>query len=58
MSFASDIKDEVVRIRVRDGSVKLAELSGLTFACGNLKLGRRKGEQKRAYFIFQSSFIP
>ena len=31
MSFASDIKDEVVRIRVRDGSVKLAELSGLTF---------------------------
>ena len=42
MSFASDIKDEVVRIRVRDGAVKLAELSGLTFACGNLKLGRKK----------------
>ena len=42
MSFASNIKDEVVRVRVRDGAVKLAELSGLTFACGNLKLGRRK----------------
>ena len=42
MSFASDIKDEVVRIRVRDGAVKLSELSGLTFACGNLKLGRKK----------------
>ena len=42
MSFASNIKDEVVRIRVKDAAVKLAELSGLTFACGNLKLGRRK----------------
>ena len=42
MSFASDTKDEVVRIRVRDGAVKLSELSGLTFACGNLKLGRKK----------------
>ena len=42
MSVASDIKEEVVRIRVRDGAVKLAELSGLTFACGNLKLGRKK----------------
>ena len=42
MSFASKIKDEVVRIRIRDAAVKLAELSGLTFACGNLKLGRRK----------------
>ena len=36
MSFASNIKDEVVRIRVRDPGVKLAELAGLTFACGNL----------------------
>ncbi len=42
MSFASDIKNEVVRIRVKDGGTKLAELSGLTFACGNLKLGHRK----------------
>ena len=47
MSFASDIKNEVVRIRVRDGGVKLAELSGLTFACGNLKLGRRKAVSYR-----------
>ena len=47
MSFASDIKNEVVRIRVRDGAVKLAELSGLTFACGNLKLGRRKAVSYR-----------
>ena len=47
MSFASTIKDEVVRIRVRDGAVKLAELSGLTFACGNLKLGRRKAVSYR-----------
>ena len=47
MSFASDIKDEVVRIRVRDGAVKLAELSGLTFACGNLKLGRKKAVSYR-----------
>ena len=42
MSFASNIKDEVVRKRVRDAGVKLAELAGLTFSCGNLKLGRRK----------------
>ena len=42
MSFASEIKDEVVRVRARDGAVKLSELSGLTFACGNLKLGRKK----------------
>jgi PleD family two-component response regulator len=34
MSFASDIKDEVVRVRVKEGAVKLAELSALTFACG------------------------
>ncbi len=47
MSFASDIKDEVVRVRVRDGGVKLAELSGLTFACGNLKLGRKKAVSYR-----------
>lgn len=42
MSFASEIKDEVVRVRARDGAVKLSELSGLTFTCGNLKLGRKK----------------
>ena len=47
MSFAADIKNEVVRIRIRDGAVKLAELSGLTFACGNLKLGRRKAVSYR-----------
>ena len=47
MSFASNIKDEVVRIRVRDAGVKLAELAGLTFACGNLKLGRRKAVSYR-----------
>ena len=47
MSFASNIKDEVVRIRVRDPGVKLAELAGLTFACGNLKLGRRKAVSYR-----------
>ena len=47
MSFASNIKDEVVRIRVRDAAVKLAELAGLTFACGNLKLGRRKAVSYR-----------
>ena len=47
MSFASDIKEEVVRIRTRDGAVKLSELSGLTFACGNLKLGRRKAVSYR-----------
>ncbi len=47
MSFASDIKNEVVRIRVKDASAKLAELSGLTFACGNLKLGRRKAVSYR-----------
>jgi DNA-binding protein WhiA len=47
MSFASNIKDEVVRIRARDTGVKLAELSGLTFACGNLKLGRRKAVSYR-----------
>ena len=47
MSFASDIKDEVVRVRVKEGAVKLAELSALTFACGNLKLGRKKAVSYR-----------
>ena len=41
MSFSSESKDEIVRIRSRERSVKLAELSGLTFACGTLRLGRR-----------------
>ena len=47
MSFASDIKEEVVRVRVKEGAVKLAELSALTFACGNLKLGRKKAVSYR-----------
>ena len=40
MSFASRIKEELVRQRVREPRLKNAQLSGLTFACGSLKLGR------------------
>lgn len=42
MSFASRIKEELVRQRVREPRLKNAQLSGLTFACGSLKLGRRR----------------
>lgn len=43
MSFASRIKEEVVRQRVREPGQKLSQLAGLTFACGSLQLGRKMG---------------
>ena len=43
MSFASRIKEEVVRQRVKEPGLKLAQLSGLTFTCGSLQLGRKMG---------------
>lgn len=43
MSFASRIKEEVVRQRVKEPGQKLSQLSGLTFACGSLQLGRKMG---------------
>lgn len=43
MSFASRIKEEVVRQRVKEPEQKLSQLSGLTFACGSLQLGRKMG---------------
>lgn len=42
MSFSSQIKEEAVRLRVKEPGLRRSELSGLAFACGNLKLGRRR----------------
>lgn len=40
MSFSSDIKDELSRIRVKNTSQKLALLCGLTQSCGTLRISR------------------
>ncbi len=40
MSFSSDIKEELCRIRIRQESQKLAVLSGLTQTCGSLRLSQ------------------
>lgn len=47
MSFSVEIKEEAVRLRVREREARLAELAGLTFACGHLKLGRRRAVSYR-----------
>ncbi|MDO4565207.1 MAG: DNA-binding protein WhiA [Clostridia bacterium] len=39
MSFSTQIKDEIVRIKLRDQKTRLAQLSGLTLTCGTLRSG-------------------
>ena len=40
MSFSSDIKDELIRIRVKNPQQRLSQISGLTFSAGGLRISR------------------
>ena len=40
MSFSSDCKDELIRIRVKSAEQRLCQLSGLTFAAGGIRISR------------------
>ncbi|MDO4543186.1 MAG: DNA-binding protein WhiA [Clostridia bacterium] len=39
MSFSSKVKEELLRIRLKDSRVRLSQLSGLVLSCGSLRLG-------------------
>lgn len=41
MSFSSDCKDELIRIRVKSAEQRLSQLSGLTFTSGGIRISRR-----------------
>lgn len=40
MSFSSDIKDELIRIRVKNAEQRLSQLSGVTFTSGGIRISR------------------
>ena len=40
MSFSSDCKDELIRIRVKSAEQRLCQLSGLTFTAGGIRISR------------------
>lgn len=40
MSFSTDIKQELIKIKLRGGEVRKAQLAGITHAAGTLRLGR------------------
>lgn len=40
MSFASTSKDELIRIRLKETGVRMAQLAGLTLTAGGLRLGK------------------
>ena len=40
MSFSSQVKEELCRQRLKSGGQRMAELAGLTKACGTLRLGK------------------
>lgn len=41
MSFSSDCKDELIRIRVKSAEQRLSQLSGVTFTSGGIRISRR-----------------
>ncbi len=41
MSFSSNCKDELIRIRVKNADQRLSQLSGATFTCGGIRIARR-----------------
>lgn len=41
MSFSSDCKEELIRIRVKSAEQRLSQLSGLTFTSGGIRISRR-----------------
>lgn len=40
MSFSSQIKEELVRLKLKDREQRLSQLCALTLSCGSLRLGR------------------
>ena len=43
MSFSSSAKEDLVKIRLRSDSCRLAQLAGIIHTCGALTLGRGRG---------------
>lgn len=41
MSFSSDCKDELIRIRVKSADQRLCQLSGMTFTSGGIRISRK-----------------
>ena len=41
MSFSSDCKDELIRIRIKSAEQRLSQLSGVTFTSGGIRISRR-----------------
>jgi DNA-binding protein WhiA len=41
MSFSSDCKEELIRIRVKNADQRLCQLSGMTFTAGGIRISRR-----------------
>ncbi len=41
MSFSSECKDELIRIRVKNESQRLAQLSGMTLTAGGIRISRK-----------------
>ena len=41
MSFFSDCKDDLIRIRIKDESQRLAQLSGMTLTAGGIRISRQ-----------------
>ncbi len=41
MSFSSDCKEELIRIRVRNPAQRLSQLSGITFTAGGIRISRQ-----------------
>lgn len=41
MSFSSDCKEELIRIRIKSAEQRLSQLSGLTFTSGGIRISRR-----------------
>ena len=41
MSFSSDCKEELIRIRVKSADQRLCQLSGMTFTAGGIRISRR-----------------
>lgn len=41
MSFSSDCKDDLIRIRIKDESQRLAQLSGMTLTAGGIRISRQ-----------------
>lgn len=41
MSFSSDCKEELIRIRVKSPEQRLAQLSGMTFTAGGIRISRQ-----------------